>query len=71
MAVAFAFDKRFERPVRSYYRWAVASVLLFTLLVAGVWTWSGDVMLGAITWIVMAALGLFLAIHYERTEPLN
>jgi hypothetical protein len=76
--VLFAFgvagwlvETRTVRPRRSFFRLSLGSALLFLFLVIDVGLWGGNAVLGAITWFVIAVLGLVWTIYYERTEPLT
>lgn len=46
---------------------ALVSAALFLVLVIGVATWHGQVIMGALTWLFMTIAGFWLLAFYERT----
>jgi len=46
---------------------ALISAALFLVLVIGVASWHGQVIMGAVTWLFMTIAGFWLLAFYERT----
>jgi hypothetical protein len=67
--LGYWIETRTVRPLRSWLRVALASALLFCILVVSVSNWGGSIGLGAITWAIMTGLAAFWAYSYERIEP--
>jgi hypothetical protein len=63
-------ETRVRRPLRSFLRLALGSVLLFLFLVVDGARSAGDIAIAMAFWLGVTGLAVIWTAYYERTEPI-